>query len=54
MDHLHWRHLLAKPYATATRTCRNSHMTVHALATLGVATQDHFYLCHAAQGGQGK
>jgi hypothetical protein len=41
MDRLHWRHLLAKPAATAT--C-NSHTlgsaTVLALATLGGATRN--------------
>jgi hypothetical protein len=36
MDHLHWRHLLAKPSVTATFDC---HMTVLALPTLGDMTQ---------------
>jgi hypothetical protein len=36
MDHLHWRSLLAKLSATATR---DSHMIVLALATLDRATQ---------------
>jgi hypothetical protein len=36
MDRLHWRSLLAKPSATATR---DSHMTALAFVTLGGATR---------------
>jgi hypothetical protein len=41
MDHLHWRHLLAKLLATVTR---NSNVTVLALATLYGAIQIGLFL----------
>ena len=49
MDHLHWRHLLAKPLATVTH---DSHMTTW-LGHLGQSDRDRIIsVCHITQGSQ--
>jgi hypothetical protein len=56
MDHLDWRHLLAKRLATATRDSHLWQCDYFALATLGGTTRNrnNLFLCYITQGGQGK